>query len=65
MAFEIQWTGSLGPTKTQRDSPADALKSAMEWLEKGCTDVVIVDLSKDGKAYAPADFAEFYKEAGK
>ncbi len=64
MAFVIQWMGPLGPATTQRDSPVDALKSAMELLEKGNTDVVIVDLSEDGKAYAPADFAEFYKDAG-
>ena len=62
MAFLIQWTGPLGPAKTQRDSPVDALKSAAELLEKGFTDVVIVDLAKDGKAYAPADFAKLAGE---
>jgi len=61
MTFAIQWTGPLGPATTQRrDSPAEALKSAMELLSNGYTQVVIVD--KDGKLYAPAEFAEFCRD---
>jgi hypothetical protein len=61
MAFAIQWTGPLGPATTQRrDSAAEALKSAMELLGNGYTEVVIAH--KDGKLYAPVDFAEFYRD---
>ena len=53
------------PATTQRDSPVKSLACATEMLEKGYTDAVIVDLAENGKAYAPVDFAEFYKDAGK
>ena len=61
MAFVIQWTGPLGPATTQRDSPVESLACATEMLEKGYTDAVIVDLAENGKAYAPADFARFFR----
>jgi hypothetical protein len=48
MAFEIQWTGPTGPASTRRKDPADALKYAVEMLEKGYADVVIVDLAENG-----------------
>jgi len=60
MAFAIQWIGPLGPATTQRDDPVDALESAMEVVAKGYTDIVIVDLAEDGKAYEPADCVKFF-----
>ena len=60
MAFEIQWTGSTGPASTRRKDPVDALKYAVEMLEKGYADVVIVDLAQNGQVYAPADFRDLY-----
>jgi hypothetical protein len=30
MAFAIQWTGPMGPAMTQRDSPVETLKYAIE-----------------------------------
>jgi hypothetical protein len=32
-------------------------------FERGFTDIVIVDLSEDGKAYSLADFRQFYLDA--
>ena len=57
MAFSI-----IGSTTAQRDSAIEALKCALEMLGNGHSDVVIVDLAESGKAYAPADFAQFYKD---
>jgi hypothetical protein len=48
---------------THRDTPADAVKFAVELLGKGFADVVIVDLDDGGKVYAPAEFARFYTNA--
>jgi hypothetical protein len=62
MPFTIQWTGSFGPATTQRDTPVEAIRFAIEMLGKGFTDVVIVDPDEDDKAYAPAEFAQFYKD---
>jgi 3-oxoacyl-(acyl-carrier-protein) synthase len=62
MAFAIQSTGPTGPATTQLDTPVEALTYAVEMLEKGYADVVIVDLSEDGKAYAPAEFRDLYLE---
>ena len=59
MAFAIQWTGPLGPATAQRDSPDEALKSAMELL--GNSYARDCGPAKDDNAYAPADFAEFYR----
>jgi hypothetical protein len=63
MPFAIQWTGSLGPGTIQRDDPIEAIRFAAEMLGKGYSDVVIVDLDQSGKAYTPAEFATFYKDA--
>jgi hypothetical protein len=63
MPFTIQWTGPRGLAATTRDSPIDAIRFATEMLAKGYADVVIIDLG--GKAYKPAEFAMFYKDAGK
>jgi hypothetical protein len=48
MRFEIQWTGHHGAAIAHR-------------LSKGFSDVVIVDLNEDGKAYAPAELAKITK----
>ena len=50
MAFAIQWSGPMGPATTHRNSPIDALRYVIEMLGKGYADVVIVDLSENGKA---------------
>ena len=60
MAFAIQWTGPMGPASTRRKDPVDALKYAVEMLGKGYADVVIVDPTENGQAYAPADFRDLY-----
>jgi len=65
MAFAIQWTGPTGPQVAQRDNPTEALACATEMLGKGYTSVVIVDLAENGKAYAPADFAQFFIDTRK
>jgi len=62
MPFSIQWTGPLKPATTQRDGPAEALKSAIELFGKGYTDVVIVDWLETAKPMHPAEFAEFYRD---
>jgi hypothetical protein len=46
-----------------RHSIGSAPRYAIEMLGKGYADVVIVDLVPGGKAYAPADFREFYLAA--
>jgi hypothetical protein len=53
----------MGTAMTHRDSPIAALRYAGEMLGKGYADVIIVDLAEHGKAYAPADFREFYLNA--
>jgi hypothetical protein len=63
MPFAIQWTGPLGPAATHRDTAVAAIRFAIDMLGKGYADVVIVDSADDGKAYAPAQFAQFYKNA--
>ena len=65
MPFAIQWTGSLGPATTERNTSVEAIRYALELLGKGFADVVIIDLAEDGKAYAPYEFAQLYKQAGK
>jgi hypothetical protein len=55
----------MGPATTHRNSPIDALRYATEMLGKGYADVVIVDLAENGKAYAPAEFREFYLDTRK
>ena len=55
----------MGPASTRRKDPVDALKYAVELLAKGYADVVIVDLAENGKAYAPAEFREFYLDTRK
>jgi hypothetical protein len=65
MPFAIQWTGPVGPATTRRDTPVEALRYAIEMLAKGYGDVVIVDLAKDGKAYAPTEFAQLYSDTRK
>jgi hypothetical protein len=65
MPFAIQWTDLTGPTSTRRDTAIEALKYATELLGKGRSDVAIIDLSENGKAYAPVDFAQFYLDHGK
>jgi hypothetical protein len=62
MPFAIQWTGPLGPAATHRDT-AVAIRFAIDMLGKGYADVVIVDSADDCKAYAPPQFAQFYKNA--
>jgi hypothetical protein len=57
--------GSLGPAKTNRDNPVEAIRFAIEMLGKGFGDVVIVDLDQGGKDYAPAEFARLYKDTKK
>jgi hypothetical protein len=61
MAFAIQWTGPMDHRRPNADTPIEAL-SGIDTLAKGHADVVIVHLSKDGKAYAPTDFAKFYSD---
>jgi hypothetical protein len=63
--FAIQWTGLTGPTSTRRDTAIEALEYATELLGKDRSGVVIIDLAENGKAYAPADFAQFYLDHGK
>jgi hypothetical protein len=63
MPFEIQWTGPVGPESTRRKHAADALRYAVQVFGRGYTDVLIVDLDKDGKAYSLADFRQFYLDA--
>ena len=63
MPFAIQWTGPLGPAATHRDTAVAAIRFAIDMLGKGYADVVIVDSADDGKAYAPPQFAQFYKNA--
>jgi len=63
MRFEIQWTGHQGAAMTHRDTLVEAVRFATEILRKGFSDVVIVDLQDGGKTYAPAEFADFYKNA--
>jgi hypothetical protein len=63
MPFTIQWTGSLGPATTSRDSPIEAIRFAVDLLGKAYSDVVIVDSNQNGKTYTPAEFAMFYKDA--
>ena len=65
MALAIQWTGPLGPATTEREEPIETLQCALELLGRGYADVIILDLSKDGKAYSPKEFAQYYSEAGK
>jgi hypothetical protein len=65
MPFAIKWTGPTGPTSTRRDTAIEALKYATELLGEGRPGVVIIDLAESGKAYAPADFAQFYLDQGK
>jgi hypothetical protein len=65
MAFSIRWSGPLGPASTQRTDGIDALNYGLQMLGKGYADVVIVDLAEGGKAYAPAEFAEFCKDPQK
>src|SRR5262245_40424131 len=54
-----------GPASTWRKDPMDALSHAVQMLGKGYSDVVIVDLSDQGKAYAPAEFRELYLDTKK
>jgi hypothetical protein len=63
MPFTIQWTGPLGLAATTRDSPIEAIKIAVDMLGKGYIDVVIVDRTQGSKAFAPTEFAIFYKDA--
>lgn len=60
MAFAIQWITPNGPASTRRKDPMDALSYAVQMLGKGYSDVLIVDLSDEGKAYAPSEFRQFY-----
>jgi hypothetical protein len=60
MAFAIQWTSPNGPASTRRKDAFEALNYAVQMQAKGYTDVVIVDLSDQGKTYAPAGFRQFY-----
>jgi hypothetical protein len=55
----------MGPATSQRDDAVEALRFAVEMFGKGHADVVIVDLARDGKAYAPTDFAKFYYDVRK
>jgi hypothetical protein len=55
----------MGPATTHRNSPIDARRYAIEMLGKGYADVMIVDLPENGKAYAPAEFREFYLDPNK
>jgi hypothetical protein len=50
---------------THRDTPVEAVRFAIEIIGKGFSDVVIIDLDENGKAYAPAEFAQFYRNAGR
>jgi hypothetical protein len=43
----------------------EAIRFAIEMLGKGLSDVVIVDVDRGGKAYAPSEFAMFYKDTKK
>ena len=52
-----EWTGLKS---AQRPTRRIELRSSM--LGKGCSDVVIVDLSDQGKVYAPSEFRQFYLE---
>ena len=63
MPFAVQWIGHLGRATTHRDAAVEAIRFAIEMLGKGYADVVIVDSADGGKAYAPAQFAQFYKNA--
>jgi hypothetical protein len=60
MPFVIQWQGPQGLASTQRSEARDALNYAMQMLGKGYSEVLIVDLSKGGQAYAPNEFARLY-----
>jgi len=55
----------MGRVTTHRNSPIDALRYAIEMLDKRYADVVIVDAAENGKAYAPAEFREFYLDPNK
>jgi hypothetical protein len=63
MPFAIQWTGLLGPATSHRDTAVEAIRLAIEMLGKGFANVLIVDLADGGKAYAPVEFAQFYRNA--
>jgi hypothetical protein len=63
MRFEIQWTGHQGAAMTHRDTPIEAIRFAIEMVGKGFADVVILDSAEGGKAYAPAQFSQLYKDA--
>jgi hypothetical protein len=63
MPIEVQWTGPVGPEATRRTSAVKALRYAVQMFERGFTDIVIVDLAENGKAYSLADFRQFYLDA--
>jgi hypothetical protein len=65
MAFAIEWTGSMGPAKTHRHGPVEALRFAIEMIGKGYQDVVIVDTTNDSKQYSVAEFRQFYVDTKK
>jgi hypothetical protein len=52
--------GRMGPAITHREGPSEALRFAIEMLGKGYSDVVIVELAENGKAYSPAEFRQLY-----
>jgi hypothetical protein len=62
MTFEIQWTGHQGAAMTHRDTPAEAIRFAIEMLGKDFTDVVIVDLAHGRRTYTTAEFVRLYKD---
>ena len=55
--------GPPRPATTHRDTAVEAIRFAIDMLGKGYADVVIVDSADDCKAYAPTQFAQFYKNA--
>jgi hypothetical protein len=56
MPFAFQWTDSLGPATTNRDTPIEAIRFAIDMLAKRFRDLLIIDLNQDGKAHSRPSF---------
>jgi hypothetical protein len=54
MSYIITGTDSAGALSLKRDSPAAAIKKAIELMADGCRDVCITD--PDGRVYRNAEF---------
>jgi hypothetical protein len=58
----MDWPNGTSINSAQK--PVDALRYAVQMFGRGYTDVVIVDLSEDGKAYSLADFIWMQEDSG-